>query len=152
MAHDILKQLRFDSKTIETVSELVLYHDMKITDEKQLKRLLNRLGESRLKMLLEVKKADIIAKNPVFVKTRLVQLAKTSKFLEKIICEQDCYKINHLAINGEDIMTLGQPEGPAVGKILNSLLEMVIDGKIINNRTDLVIQTKKMIELIKNNQ
>ena len=69
MAGKALRRLRFDRKTIETVQELVLYHDAELqSTPKNVRRWLNRIGEARLRQLIEVKQADNLAQAPDKIK------------------------------------------------------------------------------------
>lgn len=50
-----------------------------------------------------------------------------------------------LLVNGHDIMTLGVPEGPAVGRIIASLVEKVLDDPTLNNKEQLLALTREMM-------
>lgn len=52
--------------------------------------------------------------------------------------EGACWKIADLNISGSDILEAGFPKGPEVGKVLNELLDLVIAGKMKNNREQLL--------------
>jgi tRNA nucleotidyltransferase (CCA-adding enzyme) len=57
--------------------------------------------------------------------------------LEEVLAEDACLQIKDLAIDGKDLMALGY-HGPDIGKILNALLEQVLDEKISNDRASLL--------------
>lgn len=54
------------------------------------------------------------------------------------VCESDpCVSIKQLAVGGRDVMTLAGARGTAVGEILQSLLDRVMDGELNNDRETL---------------
>lgn len=48
------------------------------------------------------------------------------------------YRLSHLAVDGQDLINLGIPRGPVIGKLLNKLLDLVIEDEVKNNRIDLL--------------
>ena len=56
---------------------------------------------------------------------------------KKIIDDNDCLSVKDLAVNGRDIMDLGIPAGPGVGKILKQLLDAVLDDPSANDKDKL---------------
>lgn len=146
MAGAILKRLRFDRKTEETVAMLVRRHDLPLfDDEKSLRRRLNRLGETNLNRLLTVRAADTLAKSPED-RNRLGQLDRTRAALERILSERQCFSLRDLAVHGGDLIAAGVPEGEEVGRTLRALLGAVIDGKCPNEREKLLQYAKRRKE------
>lgn len=132
IAAEILHRLKYDNHTAEQVVTLVKYHDYSVTsDKKHLLRLLNLLGEENLRLLLKVKAADITAQNPAY-SDRLNDLAKAESTLNEIMEERLCFSLKDLEINGDDLIALGVPRGEEIGKILQQLLEEVMEEKIQN--------------------
>ena len=138
LAGTILQRLRFDRKTAETVILLVRRHDLSLPDdEKILKRRLNLLGPENLRLLLQVRAADTLAKSPQD-RERLALLERTEQTLERILSERQCFSLRDLAVNGGDLIAAGVPEGAELGKTLEALLEAVIDGACPNERETLL--------------
>lgn len=50
--------------------------------------------------------------------------------------------LKDLAVNGHDLMDIGIPAGKTIGQILNQLLEMVMEGTIENNQSELLLWVK----------
>ncbi|MDD6155129.1 MAG: hypothetical protein PUB39_06215 [Eubacteriales bacterium] len=50
----------------------------------------------------------------------------------------ECYSVEMLAVSGKDLIEAGISPGKLVGIILNSLLDLVMDGKLSNVRKDLM--------------
>lgn len=134
IAKNILKRLKYDNNTIETVYLLISYHDYRVKPEKKsIKRLLGKIGEINFKKLLCVQKADILGQNPILISEKLENIKKVEDLFNKIIEDNMCFSIKDLEVNGNDLMDMGIPKGKIIGEILNKLLEMVIDEKICNN-------------------
>ena len=142
MTIDIMKRLKFDNDTISKVSELVFYHDATFTVErKSIKRWLNKLGEEQFRRLLRIRIADIKAQNGTFEKERIQKITDIQMLLDDVLQEKECFTLKELAINGKDLIQCGVPEGKKIGIILNTLLTMVIDGEISNDRNSLLQMT-----------
>jgi len=139
MAKEILTRLKYDNDTIETVTQLVLYHDADIRPStKQIKRWLNRIGEERFRQLLEIKKADAMAQAEKYRQTKIAVLADILPLLNGIIEQRQCFSLKDLAVNGRDLIAIGISEGVMIGKILNQLVDMVIDEQVENDRNKLI--------------
>ncbi len=143
MTKDILRGLKYDNETIDVVTELVFYHDAVIAvGEKPVKRWLNRLGEIRLRQLLEVKRADTSAQPEKYCTERTAKLDAITAMMNDILEEQQCFLLKDLAINGKDLRVLGIPEGKEIGNVLNKLLDMVIEGAVMNEK-ELLLETAR---------
>lgn len=137
MTKAILKRLKFDNETVDTVTELVKYHDAQIEiSEKSVKRWLNKIGENQFKRLLLVKEAD--AKSTAHPKEKLAVISEIRTVLEKILEEDACFSLKDLAVSGNDLIAHGFSEGKQIGMILKKLLDLVIDGKINNQKDELI--------------
>lgn len=137
-AKQLLEKLRFDRATIELVTALVKWHDSVIPLEKKaVKRWLNRLGKEKLELLLQVMTADTLALAPEY-HARATEIEQTGFMIRKILDEQECFSLKDLAINGQDLIGIGIPEGKQVGDILQLLLTGVIEEKLPNEREALL--------------
>jgi tRNA nucleotidyltransferase (CCA-adding enzyme) len=136
MASQILRRLKFDNNTIETVTTLIKYHYVApVTDKVSVKKLLNEIGFENLCLLTEVIKGDNLAKHAMcFERVELsTQMRITA---EEIVASRECYKISMLETDGAEIAKTGA-EGKEIGKILRMLLDEVIEEKIPNRFDDL---------------
>ena len=139
IAGKILLRLKYDKNTIETVTELILYHNADIQPRrKNVKRWLNKIGEKRLRQLLEVKRADAMAHSADCSMKKLAELAQVLFFIDEIIDQKQCFSLKDLALKGDDLINSGMPEGVNIGIILNKLMEMVIDERIENDKMKLL--------------
>lgn len=147
-AQVITDRLRFDNKTQDEIIRLVLYHDGDIQPAvRNVKRWLNKLGYGLFKKLTSVRIADVLAHSEINQETRINKCDMASELAQMIIDAEQCFRIKDLLINGTDIMNnCGVESGPIVGKVLNHLLDKVLDGELENNANDLILEAKKYLE------
>lgn len=133
IAKDVIERLKFDNKTKEEVTTLVLHHDVDIhPGDRSVKRWLNKIGYSMFVKLMAVKFADIRSHSTVNQDERASAYHTVCAIAYRVVHEQQCFTIKQLAINGKDLIDIGFNEGPAIGKILRHLLNKVLDGDIEN--------------------
>jgi tRNA nucleotidyltransferase (CCA-adding enzyme) len=140
MTDEIMKRLRFDNDTREKVIELVYYHDATFeVGKKYVKRWLNKIGEEQFRRLLNVRRADIKAQADMNRGTRLQKIDNIGYILEEVLQDDECFSLKDLAVNGEDVMdTMLIKSGKEVGYWLNEILTRVIDGRLKNDRENLI--------------
>ena len=148
IAERIVERLKFDNRTKKDVVELVLYHDAVIEPTiKVVKRWLNKVGEEQLFRLLDIRMADILAHAEGTQQSRIDRCVAVRKIAEDILASEQCFKLKDLAVNGNDLMDIGIPQGREVGNTLNRLLDMVINGEAQNKKDELLslAQTRRTI-------
>ena len=144
MAEHILRDLRYDSATIDRVVLLVRHHDATLAATPGcVKRWLNRIGESGVYQLLEIKRADAMAQ--VSPEKKLALLDAFHQVADNVIHFEECFSISHLAVNGHDVMSLGVQAGPRVGELLRMCVDSVIDGDLINEHDHLISYLKSVV-------
>lgn len=141
IAEKSLRNLRFDNQTVKLVTQLVESHDRTIEPRKPvIRRCLNQLGEEQFKRLLEVKEADYAAQKQLcsdrLHKEEILQVMQ--EILEAKELREECFSLKDLAINGNDLIQLGYERGKSIGMMLKHLLEMVIDGIVVNEKESLL--------------
>lgn len=136
IAERVMQELRYDSKSINDTCTLIRRHSDKIQTEKQVKRLISKIGEELFFSLMNVKKADNSAKQQ-FVLEEIREFEYFKEHARRIIAEGECMKLSQLAVNGNDMLALGL-EGKAIGETLDKLLGLVIDGELPNEREALM--------------
>lgn len=145
MALAILHRLKYPNDVAERISQLIKYHYVTPIDDKNVvTELLAVLGEDDFFKLTEMMKGDSRAKQS-FCFERVDVLKKMQEKAREIIENNDCYTLAQLAVNGNDIISLGA-SGKKIGTVLNALLEEVIGGKVGNNRDELLKCAEKMLE------
>ncbi|MBE6983710.1 MAG: HD domain-containing protein [Ruminococcaceae bacterium] len=131
-ADKILLRLKAPTALREQVVFLIQNHMLQIpADVPILRRRLSRYGEENIRTLLKLQKADHAGKGvcedaPPFV---LIEA-----LIDNIIADGQCLHLKDLAVDGNDLMAVGFPEGKILGQCLNTLLDCVVDGKIPNER------------------
>ncbi len=142
MADTVLHRLRYDKKTIESVCKLVKYHDSDIIcQEKYILRWLNKLGTDTFMNLLEVKEADNKAQNPEF--SYIEKINEIRALYYSMTNKPICFSLKHLCITGHDLIDIGITEGHKIGETLNTLLNLVIEEKLPNERDALLSYAQK---------
>lgn len=138
MAEEILSRLKVDTETRETVVLLVKAHDVPLDPVlKNVRRRLAQYGEERVRLLLEVKRADISA-HSLKSAYRLAELSRFEVLLNKAIEEQLCFSFASMEVNGKDLIGIGIPAGTRLGSIKKQLLNEIIDGVLPNEKTALL--------------
>ncbi len=134
IAEKVCRNLKLDTCTIRTVTELVRWHDYMIEPEmKYLRRAVSRFGEDFFLLLTELKRADGIAADPGD-RTKQDRINKLLILYEQMIAESLCFRISDLNIDGNDLLKAGIPEGPQVGRLLDACLKAVISDELSNSR------------------
>lgn len=140
----VLRRLRFSNEIVESVVELVKNHDMQFEPTiPAARRALNRLGEQQLFRLIQLRLFDIWGQRPGLSTERVEKVVKFRGCVESVLADQACFKIRDLAVNGNDLMEIGIPEGKDIGLILSHLLNVVIDGEVENNKDELIQMAKE---------
>ncbi len=145
LARTCLNKLKFDNKTKIAVLKLVKYHDANIIpDLKSVKRWLNKLGQQDFELLLEVKKADVLAQSEKELGARLHELQKLKQLIRQIETEKLCFNLKSLAVSGNDLIEIGVPKGREIGEVLQQVLKNVIDGNLKNDKQEILSFVKDM--------
>ena len=135
MTKKILRRLKFDNETIETVTRLVKWHDYRFTlTPANMRKAANKIGEDSMELLFEVKRADILAQNPATQDEKLTKLSKAIELYQCIQRKKECINLKMLEINGKDLLELGYRPGIKIGETLNKLLELVLENPELNEK------------------
>lgn len=145
LAKNLLGRLKLPTKFIEDTVTLIEYHDVRFTDnKKQIKHVLNSIGEDNFRRLIKVQCADIAAQSRYKREIKLYNMELCEKAFEEIILNNECYNLKDLNINGSDLIHLGITNGKTIGRILQLLLDSVIDEEIPNES---VVLKKRALEI-----
>ena len=137
IAEKFLEQMHYDKKTSKEVVKLILAHNDHILDDDYSIRMeLNKMGAESLGRLLQVKIADMGAKNEE-MKSMTPFFAQLRARMDTIIARGDCYQISQLAVNGNDLRALGY-EGAKIGEMLAYLLAEILKAPTLNERDTLL--------------
>lgn len=105
--------------------------------ERAVRRLIGKLGEEDFFRLLDLKRADALAHHPD-CRGRAAACDRLETLARELLAQEAVFSLKDLAVNGNDLMALGIPKGPALGAVLNALLEAVLSGALPNEKTALL--------------
>lgn len=147
IANQVMMRLKYDNCTRETATEIIRNHSIVFCPTpKQARRLLSRLGEENLRMLIELEIADVKSQNPLYREERLANIFSFKETVEEVLAAKECFSLRSLAIGGKDLLALGVPQSPRIGEILNLLLQQVMDEALPNEREALIAAAKELVE------
>ena len=128
IASSVLHRLKYDNDTINKVKRLVRYHDHrgKLT-EPRVRRIVVEISRDLIPLWLIVRRCDICAQSMLEREAKLKDIDDFERMYLKIKESGDCMSVRELAVSGRDLMELGIKPGPGLGRILDRLLEDVLD-------------------------
>lgn len=104
---------------------------------RQARRLLGRLEPETLRRLTALRAAQQPGRADEFA-----ALWRAAQALRQ---QNVCCRVGQLAVNGRDLLALGVPAGPAVGRTLAALLDQVVDGALPNERQALLDAARALL-------
>ena len=111
--------------------------------ERAIRRFIAKVGQELIFPLLDLRLADNRGgKHPQGIKgvTRLRQRIREE------IAKKPPFGPRDLAVDGNDLIGMGFPEGPLVGAVLSELVERVLDEPSLNSRDELLALASQMME------
>jgi tRNA nucleotidyltransferase (CCA-adding enzyme) len=142
MAEQWLKQYRFSNDERERVVHLVRHHLVCYSSEwsdAAVRRFVQRVGLDRLDDLLDLARADVLAKGRD-VSDEIASLAELRARIEQAQAAGHAFGLRDLAVDGGDVMKrLGIPPSRRVGQVLEELLQRVLDRPELNEREALLL-------------
>lgn len=150
MAVSIMRRLKMDNDTIDKVRKLVEYHDCRpALGIKYIRRLMAKTGMTVYPDLFYVKNADILAQSQYRRDEKLEDLEEFQRLYQEILEKSQCVSLADLAVKGRDLIDAGIAPGPLLGRILNRLLEEVVENPDLNKTdtlTDMALKIAKESE------
>ena len=149
VAKKIMKRLKYSNAEIDFVALLVRQHMFYYQDEwtdGAVRRFMKAVGVENIKPLLKLREADRIGSgNRKEKESRAIP--KLLARIDKIIEEENAITVKDLKINGNDLMKeFNLKPSPIVGKILNYLLELILDEPNLNSKECLIEKTRLFLE------
>lgn len=147
IVRELTDRLKFPTDQKRTIARLVLLHDEYGSgSRKEVSELMRNEGAEFTDLLLSLQRADLEAHAKVG-SGREDRYGKTLAMRARIEEEKLPYRISDLAVKGDDIIAAGVSSGEKVGRILNELLEAVIEEKIPNTAEELLKYVEKLRDL-----
>jgi len=135
LAETALKRLKYPNAVVDDVVALVRNHMFDYSDDwtdAAVRRFVARVGLEYVKPLAILRLADTsgLGHGPADPRTVMPLLAR----VEELQAKDQAFGIKDLAIGGNDLLGIGWPRGPSMGKALAELLEAVLDDPDLNTR------------------
>ena len=142
-AKDALRAMKYDNKTKAAVAGILRYKDKQLpADRIRIKQALNQMGEEIFFLTLDLQEAITRAQMGGLSKCQddvtLSTFALVREMAEDIIAKKEPYTISQLAVNGNDLMQAGIPEGTQLKEKLEGLLNLVIRDPENNTKEQLM--------------
>ena len=143
MANAVLLRLKAPTALRERVVLLIGQHMTPlIPDRKILRRRLSTFGSEAVWQLLALQEADWGGKGTDEIREN-GDFREIRQLLQQIEEENACLSLKNLAVSGHDLMALGFA-GPAIGKTLNHLLNLVLEEQLPNEKNALLEAAKEV--------
>lgn len=132
----LLKKIRADNKTVSSVSGLIRWLSLNISESRvEARKLLRRFGVEFTKKLLIFKKSFAT----VFkVDTEIEKLDTLIWNVKGSVEDGDCFSLGKLKVNGNDLISAGLKPGKEVAIVLEKLLDAVIVDQSLNSKEKLL--------------
>lgn len=140
IAAEVLSKLKVSNNIYNKVTTLIKYHQsVENVNDVKIKHWFNKIGEEYTLSLFDVRIADLKAHNINLkeVNMEIEELISIKKQAQEAISRGDPYRISDLAVNGNDLLSAGL-EGRKIGEMLSNILNLVMDGKLKNNKQSIM--------------
>jgi len=146
LADRLLERLRFPGALRAAIVHLVREHMFDYRSEwndAAVRRWVRRVGEATVADLFDLRIADLLGNG---LKTGFpAQLEPLRRRIERVLAGSHALRVGDLAVDGRDVMeSLGLGPGPAVGEVLEALLEEVIEQPGGNTRERLLLRLAEL--------
>ncbi len=146
LARGVARRMLMSQAFADDLALMISLHSEKIAPTlKCVRRFLAKVGgrPELLRALLHLKRADLAAHAPEYAKGAEL-MDEVEDVLDQVLAEDAAYSVSMLAISGSDVMDTGVPQGPDVGRMLETLLEDVIEERLPNERHALLARVRSL--------
>jgi len=137
IARRVLRRMKLDNDTIQRVERLVEWHDFGLdgtVTKKTLRRALNRMGPDLFDDYAKLRRADMLGQSDYIQEKKQQDYQHLLEMYREIREAQECLLIRDLKLDGKDLIAMGVQPGPDMGKILNDLLQQVLEEPQLNTK------------------
>lgn len=128
LAEKRMRDWKLDNDTISQVTTLVAYHSYPFRrDKRMIRSVMNKVGEELFLPLMEVMRADTLAKSDYTRQERLDDIDAIIRLYQEILDSKECFRMRDLAVNGRDLIQAGMKPGKELGSVLQNMLEHVLE-------------------------
>ncbi len=123
------------------------HHDDDFPETKKgIRRLLKTYGPDTLEKLIAVHRADILAHEKTWAARKIGNVDRAEGMLRDILAEpRPCFTVQQLDIRGEDLIALGMEPGKALGEMLHTLLDAVVEERVENEKQALTALCRSLL-------
>lgn len=147
-AREILRRLKFDNDTINKVTKLVRWHDLRMPAQKRnVRKAMNKVSAELFPMYLLVKRADILAHSEYKREEELENLEGLESCYRSIVEAHECVSLKDLAVTGGDLLAIGMKPGRQIGDMLSILLSVVLEQPELNKKEILLEFVQEKFEI-----
>jgi tRNA nucleotidyltransferase (CCA-adding enzyme) len=147
LARDLLERLHYPRAVVERVSLLVRYHMptyQPTWSDAAIRRFIKKVGPHALDELWQLQEADNVGSG---LPADAGGLGDLRRRVEEQLAAAVALDLGDLAIDGDDLMAeLELTPGPVVGRILDGLLERVMEDPTLNDRPTLLLLARTLLE------
>ena len=147
VAEEILRRLKMDNHTIEDVKRLVLWHDFGIKENMTpagFRRGMNKMGLEHFPEYLEIRLADMAGQSDYRRAEKQEWVERMKELYRQQLESEAAITLKDLAVKGKDLMDIGIPAGPDMGRILNELMDYVLEDPARNEKDLLLEKAREM--------
>jgi len=149
----LMTRLRFSNDMINNVCHLVrehMFHYEENWSDAAVRRFIMRVQPECLEDLYDLRLADMYGMYNEKVELRysasIKLLLELKERVEKELSKKSALSLKSLAVNGRDLMQAGIPAGKELGRILNELLDCVIEDPQMNSKECLLKTAKSLFQ------
>ncbi|MDO4475525.1 MAG: HD domain-containing protein [Lachnospiraceae bacterium] len=145
LAKKILQRLKLDRLTMDTVGALIRIHSESPGETPaQVRHFASAIGPELFESYAALKRADILSRSAGDPEEDLKRLERAEELFTQILERGDCLCIRQLALSGRDLIADGMQGGPAMGKVLEALLDEVLTDPEKNTREYLLERSREL--------
>lgn len=144
IAKEIGQRLKLSKKDQQRLTKLVRWHQFSVSEKQTdsaIKRFIRRVGLKNVPDMLDLRTGDRLGSGAAKTSWR------TEEFKERLIeVQKEPFSVKDLKIDGHDVMEqLNIPPGPKVGQILEKIFALVEEGKLTNERKELLGAIERIV-------
>lgn len=132
MTRGILTRLKYSEIEINKICILIRYHMIHFNENytnAAIKRLVEKLKPVRLEELLDLNSADIRA---TAYPDRVFNIDNILNNYYDMLKNNEAFCLRDVNLKGQDLINMGFKQGPQIGKILNEILNLVLEKPELN--------------------
>jgi tRNA nucleotidyltransferase (CCA-adding enzyme) len=150
MAENLMERLKYPNSRINRVKNVITHHMFPFFEtEKATRKHLQRLnGDHDLAAdLMKIREADYRGKSITrdLNEDEQMNINISNQLLQSAAEQNVATTVKNLAINGNDLISIGMKPGPQLGQVLQQLLEVIVEHPDLNTKEELLQIAKGII-------